>query len=167
MIRRSRFHQRGMLCCMGVRRQAWADGSSYTLDAGNGGTVTATDGSSPYNTFVGIRFLTTGAVEICENVDGGPSWASHGSWISDVGQITGNEEVRFTNLVVNSGPGNWSTEAAADDTWIGITVTREWYNNRTTANTWDFDCDFEVRDTTVSGLATGSSSYSFILDNVV
>jgi len=135
------------------------------LSGGSGGTVSQTDPASTYDTTVGIRFNTDGTVEKGVSLDGAAiSWSSAGNWIDPVGEITGTEEVRFTNLVINLGPGDWTTEAAPDDTFIGITETRTWLSNKTAAGDRDFDCDFEVQD---SGLDTGSSSYSFIIDNVI
>lgn len=162
---RSKHRQRGMLSGMGVRRQVYS-GPSYSLDAGNGGTVSVIDGASPFNSYVGIRFLSTGFVQIAENTDGGPSWSAHGQWISDTGEITGNEEVRFTNMSTTTGTGDFSTEASADDVWIALTATREYYRNRTVGGQNVFSCDFEVRDT-VAGIPTGSQSYTFDLDNVI
>ena len=136
------------------------------LSGGDGGTVQQIDGISPYDTTVGIRFNADGTIETGKSLNGAAiTWSPAGNWINPAAAISGNEEVRFTNLIVNSGSGDWTTEAAADDTWIDITSTRTWLRNRTTVGTNDFDVDFQVRDTVI-GLPTGSSFYSFIANNI-
>ena len=143
-----------------------AQGSTAELSAGNGGTVSIVDGIAPYSSTVGIRFLTDGTVEIYEDNNAiVADWESHGSWISDTGFITGDEEVRFTNFN-GSGGGDWTSEAAADDVWIGITQTRTWLFGTIAAGTYSFTCDFEVRDA-VNNLTTGSVSYTFQIQNIV
>lgn len=132
------------------------------LSGGNGGTVSQVDGAAPYDSTVGIRFNTDGTVETGTSLNGaGISWVSAGNWIDPVSEITGTEDVRFTNFN-GAGGGDWTTEAAADDTWIGITTTRTWLMNSTVLETISFTCDFEVRDT---GIDTGSSSYTFSITN--
>lgn len=137
------------------------------LSGGNGGSVSRVDSSAPFNTSVLIRFNTDGSVETGTVINGGATaWSSAGDWIDPTAAISGNEEVRFTNLVQNIGSTDWTTEAAADDTWIGITTTRTWISNKTNSGSRDFDCDFEVRDTG-AGLDTGTASYSFLILNTV
>jgi hypothetical protein len=132
------------------------------LSGGNGGSVIQGDGAAPYNTTVAIRFNTDGTVETGKSVNGAAiTWSSAGNWIDPTSAITGTEDVRFTNFN-GAGGGDWTIEAAADDTWIGITTTRTWQMNSTVLESISFDCDFEVRDT---GLDTGSSSYTFTINN--
>jgi hypothetical protein len=145
----------------GVWKTAWVNAQ---LNAGNGGTVLATDLVTPWNSTVGIRFNTDGTVEKRQTTNGGTTWTSHGTWIDPASAITGNEEVRFTNFN-GTGGGDWTSEAAADDTWVAISATRTWEMNETTSNSLSFTCDFEVRDTSTSR-ATGSQSYQFSIVGV-
>jgi hypothetical protein len=145
----------------GVWKTAWVN---TQLSGGTGGTVSQVDGLSPYNSTVAIRFNTDGTVETGTSLNGAAiSWSSAGNWIDPVANISGNEEVRFTNFN-GAGGGDWTSEAAADDVWIGITTTRSWSMNSTVLETISFTCDFEVRDTG-AGLDTGSSAYTFSITN--
>lgn len=139
---------------------------SVELLAGNGGTVLVTDNSSPYDSIVGIRFLTDGSVQVLEAESGSGPWVAHGNWIDDVGEITGDEEVRFTNSVIIQGPGDFNVEAAAEDAWIDISATRMWTMARSAPGESDFTCDFEVRDI-VTPRDTASVGYRFRIDNVI
>ena len=134
------------------------------LSGGDGGSVNQGDGAAPYDTTVGIRFLTDGSVQTGKSVNGAAiTWSDAGDWIDPLSLISGNEEVRFTNFN-GAGGGDWTVEAAADDTWIGITTTRVWTMQSTVFESISFTCDFEVRDTT-AGWETGSSSYTFTINN--
>lgn len=113
--------------------------------------LSAVDGTSPHNTTIGVRFLADGTYETFEGTDGGGSWTSRGNWIDPIA-LAGNSrfEVRYTNLNANAGGKNdWDVKAAIEDTWIAIDATRTWTVTDTTSNaaTWDFECDFEIRDT--------------------
>jgi len=142
--------------------------SKITLSGGTGGTVSETDVGSPFDTTVGIRFNTDGTIEKGTSVNGaGISWSSAGSWIDPESAASSAYDVRFTNLVVNTGAGDWTAEAEADDQWIAISSTRTWTANRTSAGSWDFDCDFEVRANAGPPPATGSASYTFTIDNEI
>lgn len=136
------------------------------LSGGNGGTVNQGDGAgTPWDTIVGIRFNIDGSVETGTRKRGAAiTWSAAGDWIDPTSAITGNEEVRFTNLVQNIDSTDWTVEAAIDDTWIGITTTRTWTSQKTNSGQRDFDCDFEVRDTG-AGLGPTGSSYSFTMNN--
>lgn len=136
------------------------------LSGGDGGTVSETDAVSTYDTTVSIRFNTDGTVETGKSTDGAAiTWSSAGTWINDTTRISGNEDVRFTNFN-GAGGGDWTTEAAADDTWIAITTTRTWSMNSTVFETISFTCDFEVRDNG-TGISTTASSYTFTINNIV
>jgi len=143
-----------------------ASGLDQVLDAGNGGNQVATDAGSPYNSHSGIRFNTDGTVEKTVTTDGAAVWVSHGTWVNDPANITGNEEVRFTSFSQLTGTLNWTSEAAADDTWIGITTTRTWIRSAAAAGDHTWTCTFEVRDTS-TGATTGTRSYTFGVDNVI
>jgi hypothetical protein len=131
--------------------------SLVALGAGPGGTITRVDLVAPYNTSVGIRFNADGTIETLRVLNGILTPTAAGNWIDPVSEITGTEEVRFTNFN-GAGGGDWTGEAAADDTWTGITTTQTWLMNSSSLEDISFTCDFEVRDT---GLDTASASYTF------
>ena len=142
--------------------------TAIQMDAGTGATVSQTDPASTYDTTVSIRFLSTGEVETGTSLDGAAtSWTGRGTWITDTGAITGNEEVRYTGLTVTTGPGDFTTEAAIEDTWVNCSTSPVWLSNKSVGGERLFDCTFEVRDTTETGRGTGSQSYTFSIDNVV
>lgn len=135
---------------------------SVTLSAGNAGTVEAVDGSATYNSTVGVRFLSTGVVEVRRDIDGADSWESWGTWISDTGAINGNEEVRFTGL---SGD-DWTREAAADNTYVSISTNPEWEMDRNIQGSSLMTVTFEVRDTSTSR-ANATGVHTMSIDNGV
>lgn len=136
------------------------------LSGGAGGTVQQSDGASPYDTTVGIRFNTNGTVETVEVLNGGAFvWTAAGNWIDPAASADGTYDVRFTNLVVNSGSGDWTTEAAVDDAWIALSAQRIWLMNSTTPIENDFDCDFEVRKSAGPPPATGGTAWTFNINN--
>lgn len=139
------------------------------LDAGNGGTVSATDGTgSPYDTNVGIRFNADGSVETGTSINSSPiSWVSAGSWIDPESASSDfNCSVRYTNRV-SAGGHDFTAKAANEDSWIALTSTRTWVWNRTTllaSGNNNFDCDFEVKDDGGS-LATATRAWTFQIEN--
>lgn len=142
---------------------------AYTLSAGTGGDLSALDGTSPFNTYVGIRFLSTGAVQGTQSTDGGPSWVVNlGTWFTGtLDGVAADYEVRFTNHIPISGAGaNFNTLAAVEDTWINLGATREWYNNRTSGGFAQWTADFQVRKIT-GGPGTKTKTYGFTVDNVI
>jgi hypothetical protein len=139
-----------------------------TLSGGTAGGASQSDSSSPYDTTVSIRFLSTGEVETGVSLDGAATtWTGRGNWISDTGAITGNEEVRYTGLTITTGPGSFTTEAAVEDAWVNCSTSPVWLSNKSVGGERSFFCTFEVRDTTESGRGTGSQSRTFVIDNVV
>ena len=140
-------------------------GINAVLDAGVGATVSQIDAVAPYDSTVAIRFNTDGTVETGKSANGDAlSWSSAGTWIQPTSEASSDYEVRFTNLVVNTGSGDWTTEAAVDDAWVDLGTQRTWSNNRTTEQTSNFDCDFEVR-AVAGGVPEGSDSYTFDIQN--
>lgn len=136
------------------------------LSGGSGGTVTQADVVAPYNSIVAIRFNEDGSIETGKSQNGAAiTWSSAGNWITPTALISGNEEVRFTNLTQLEGSTDWTTEAAADDTWVAIAGgPRTFSSNKTDSGTRSFSCDFEVRDT-VENRTTGTASYTFTIAN--
>jgi len=143
----------------GVLRQVF---QKVELDGGPGGFYSDT-GGEPYSVTVGIRFLTDGTVDIQEGT--GEAWIETGYWINNGGSITGNEEVRCTNIITTIGAGDWTTEAAAEDAWVALTSVRTWIANKTSPGDRAFTFTFEVRDT-VTPRDTGTSNYTITLDNI-
>ena len=139
-----------------------------TLDGGNGGTVQRIDGISPFNTGVAIRFNTNGTVETGTSINGGAyAFSSAGNWINN-GTPDNSYSVRCTNISIISGPGSWGTRPVADDSWISLVdAVRLWNRNLTVGGTREFTCTFEVRKTAGAPPATGSSNYTFKIDNVI
>ena len=137
-----------------------------TLSGGTGGTVEAIDGISTYDSTVGIRFNTNGTIETGTSIDGAAiTWSSAGSWILN-GTPDNSYSVRFTSLVQDIGTGDWTVEAAADDTWVSLVdSSRTWTSNKTDAGQRQFTCSFEVRKTAGAPPTTGSSSYTFNIEN--
>jgi len=155
--------QRGIICATAVYGS-----SEPTLDAGDGGDVQRNDFSAPYDSTVAIRFNANGTVETGRALDGAAiTWSDAGVWIIPSTEASSVYDVRFTNLTVNSGGSDWSTEAAADNIWINLGTARTWSNNRTGSGLFDFDCDFEVRDGGGAPPATASRTYGFIINNSV
>jgi len=139
-----------------------------TLSGGSGGTVLQTDPSSTYDSTVGIRFNTDGTIETGKSLDGAAiTWSPAGTWINPISAADGTYSVRFTNKVQDLGVGDWSAEAAADDTWIALSAQRVWTSNKTAAGERKFTVDFEVRKTAGPPPVTGSSQWVFHIDNVV
>jgi len=138
-----------------------------TLSGGTGGTVSQSDAAPYTNTLVAIRFNVDGTVETGKSRDGAATtWSAAGNWIDPTSEADSTYSVRFTNLVVNSGSGDWTTEAAADNTWINLGSQRLWRRATSAAGLSDFDCDFEVRKTAGAPPSTGSAFYSFIINNI-
>lgn len=139
----------------------------FVLSGGDGGTVSQGDGIAPYNSTVSIRFNTDGTIETGKSVNGAATtWSPAGDWITPTGAASSDYDVRFTNFN-GAGGGDWSTEAAADDTWIDLGTLRLWTMNSTVEETISFTCDFEVRDGGGAPPGTGSSSYTFSITNTV
>ena len=87
---------------------------SITLSGGDGGLVSRVDAVSPYNTIVGIRFLTNGNIETGKAVNGGAIvWSPWGTWISPTSEASTDYDARFTNFN-GAGGGDWSN---GDDYW--------------------------------------------------
>lgn len=145
---------------------AGAGVANTVLKAGDGGLVDVYDGSSTYDSTVGIRFNTDGTVDVGTSTEGAAiSWVNHGNWITPNGDASNAYDVRFTSFN-GTGGGDWTTEAAADDTWISLVdAVRTWTMNRTAVGAISFTCAFEVRDGGGSPPATGSSDYTFSIDN--
>lgn len=148
---------------MAHMQQMLLAGSGTSLDAGDGGTVAAVDPSSPYDTTVGIRFNTDGSVEVRTTTNGATTWTAHGSWIDPESAASGNYSVRYTNRV---GTEDFTTKAAAEDTFAAISAQRTWEWNETVTVDDNFTCDFQVRDD-VGGLPTATESYTFDISNTV
>lgn len=142
---------------------------SGELRAGNGGTTTANDGVSPYDSNVSIRFKNDGTVDTGTSINGGAiSYSSHGTWFfpTDVLNTPGNYSVRYTNHT-SAGGHDFTAKAAAEDAWVALGSLRVWTWNETSATLLaenSFACDFEVRDD-VGGLTTATVSYTFKIDN--
>lgn len=134
---------------------------SIVLSGGDGGIVTAIDGSSPYDSSVAIRFNTDGTVDTGSGIDGALSFSAAGVWIDPTSEASGNYSVRYTNRV---GTSDFTTKAANEDIWTALSGARQWTMNHTTDGTFDFDCDFEVRDD-VGSVDTGSSAWTFNISN--
>lgn len=144
----------------------WQQVLGLTLNGGTGGTVSQSDAVAPYDTTVGIRFNTDGTVETGVSQNGAAiTWSPAGNWITPTSAASGDYDVRFTNMVHNVGASDWTTEAAADDTWIALSAQRTWLSNRTLFGPFNFTCDFEVRDGGGAPPDTGSSEYTFDIDN--
>ncbi len=142
-------------------------GSYIKLSGGTGGTVQQIDPTGPYDTIVGIRFNTDGTIETGKAINGGViAWTAAGFWIEN-GIPDATYDVRFTNLVQDIGVGDWTTEAAAEDIWIGLGSQRVWLSNSTGPGERQFTTDFEVSKNTGAPPAKGLSSYTFKIDNVV
>ena len=137
------------------------------LSVGTGGFTAQLDPVAPYDTTVAIRFNADGTVETGKEINGGGiSWTSSGVWIDDASKITGNEEVRVTNVNVTSGTGDFTLQTTADDVWGDISVGPSFESNKTDGGTRIFAADFEVRDTS-TGDAAGPREYTFQIINVV
>lgn len=132
------------------------------------GIINVLDGASPYDSHVGIQFRTDGGIYYTETVNSATkTWTYVEDWIDNTGDISGTEEVRFTNLSVSVGSGDFDTESAADDTWATLSGTLEWSRRKTVSgeNTWF--CDFEIRDTSNPSRGTGVGSFEFDINNIV
>ena len=140
---------------------------SDVLGAGAGGTITQVDGSSPYNSTVGIRFNTDGTIQAGKSQNGAAmTWSSAGNWITPTSSASNVYDVRFTSFN-GSGGGDWTTEAAIDDTWIALVDSvRTWLMNSTSAEEISFTCAFEVRDGGGAPPATASTNYTFSIVNI-
>ena len=143
-------------------------GDGITLSGGDGGTVLQVDAASPYNTTVGIRFNTDGTIETGKSLNGAAiTWTAAGNWIDPTSAASNVYDVRFTNFN-GAGGGDWTSEAAADDIWIDlVTAVRTWTMNSTVQETISFTADFEVRDGDGAPPVTGTSSYTFSIQNLV
>ena len=139
---------------------------SEVLGAGAGGTVSQTDDVSPYNTTVGIRFNTDGTIETGKSLNGAAvTWTNVGNWITPTSSATNDYDVRFTSFN-GTGGGDWTTEAAIDDTWISLVDSvRTWLMVSTILADISFTCAFEVRDGGGAPPATASSNYTFSITN--
>lgn len=137
------------------------------LSGGTGGTVTQVDGASPYNTTVGIRFNVDGTIQTGKSQNGAAvTWSNAGNWITPTASASNVYDVRFTSFN-GTGGGDWTTEAAIDDTWISLVdAVRTWLMVSTTAEEISFTCAFEVRDGGGAPPATGSSNYTFSIVNI-
>lgn len=141
---------------------------NVSLGAGDGGTVQQVDGSSPFDTTVGVQFRTDGTVYTGKSVNGAAvTWSAAGAWIDPLDEADGTYSVRCTNIAIIEGPGDWTTEAAAEDAWIAISATRTWLSNKTAPGNRQFTCTFEVRKTAGPPPTTGASAYTFTINNVV
>lgn len=167
LILPSRFRQRGSITHFqsGV---AASGGLVITLAGGAGGDVIQVDPISPYDSSVAIRFNPDGTVETGNEINGGGiNWSDDGTWIDPLGEADGTYDVRFTNLSQIAGVGNWTIEAAADDTWINLGAQRVWVSTKTVAGERRFSVDFEVRKNAGAPPATGSSFWDFRIDNII
>lgn len=147
---------------MSVKLLMWGSSPGTQLDAGNGGTISETDVSSPFDTRVGVRFNPNGSVESLSESNGNIAWTPHGSWIRPNSAASANFSVRYTNRV---GTEDFTSKAAAEDTFINLGSIRTYIWNETVSVNDSFQCDFEVQDD-VGSLATASVSYNFQITNV-
>lgn len=146
---------------------AMSGAQSLTLSGGTGGTVSQLDSVSTYDTTVSIRFNTDGTVETGKSIDGaGTTWSAAGNWITPTSAASVSYDVRFTTFN-GAGGGDWTSEAAADDTWIDLGTLRLWTMNSVVQETISFTCDFEVRDGDGAPPTTGTASYTFTIENTV
>lgn len=82
-------------------------------------------------------------------------------WIIPNGAGSSSYEVRCTNLTSTSSD-TWTTEAAAEDTWIDLGSDREWeFTESAPLGAHDLTCDFEIRRD--GGAALASTEYTFDL----
>ena len=138
---------------------------SVSLDGGNGVTVSANDGVSPYNSTVGIRFNTDGTVETGSRINGAAiAWVNGGVWIDPLYVADSSFSVRFTNFD-GSGGGDWTSEAAADDVWVNLSGQLTWLFTSTILGTDSFSVDWEVRKTAGAPPATASVGQTFSIEN--
>ncbi len=148
---------------MSVRSLVTAARTFAVLNGGNPATVLQLDAVAPYDSTVGIRFNTDGTVETGKSKNGDSLvWSSAGTWIEPTSSADSSHSVRYTNKGVGE---DFTTKAAIEDTWIGLGSRRTWLMNSTSQEEIDFSCDFEVRKTAGAPPATGSSSYTFDIDN--
>ncbi len=135
------------------------------LFGGDGGTVSRIDGVAPYNTIVGVRFNTNGTVETGKRINGAAiTWTAAGEWIDPNGEADNSYSVRYTNQV---GTPDFTVKAAIEDTWISLVDgVRTWTMQSTVEETISFTCDFEVRKTAGAPPNTGSSGYTFQIQNL-
>jgi hypothetical protein len=143
--------------------------SVLTLDGGSGGAHFVFDGSGgPWSTNLAVRFNTDGTVERGKSIGGAIiAWTASGNWITG-GAFTASEyDVRFTNWADTGGGAseNFDTKPVADDSWISLSSNRTWQKNSTTEDILNWTGDFEVRKNAGAPPATGSSSWSFELEN--
>ena len=142
---------------------------ALTLDGGSGGAHFVFDGSgAPYSTNLAVRFNTDGTVEKGKSIGGAIiAWVAAGNWITG-GAFTASEyDVRFTNWADTGGGAseNFDAKPVADDSWISLSSNRTWQKNSTTEVILNWTGDFEVRKNAGAPPATGSSSWSFELEN--
>jgi hypothetical protein len=169
-----RYWQIALVCVDGTNVRGIAlgyefTGSTLTLNGGSGGTVTVFDGSGgPYNTGLAVRFNTDGTVEKGTFTQGAAmTWVAAGNWITG-GAFTASEyDVRFTNWADTGGGAseNFDTKPVADDSWISLSSNRTWQKDSTTTDILNWSGDFEVRKNAGAPPATGSSSWTFVLEN--
>lgn len=131
----------------------------------SGETIAGTDSGSPFDSTAGIRFNTDGTVEKGEEDNGGGIvWTQMDAatdWIIPNGAATSDFEVRYTNRV---GTPDFTTSAAAEDSWVDMSTQRVWLWNETTSGNKTFDADFEMRRGS-SGSAEASATYTFNIFN--
>ena len=137
-----------------------AGGSGYVITAPNV-TVSADDFISPYDSFVGIRFLTNGTYQTRSQVNGIGNWTHAGNWITPISAASGvTVHVRYTQRL---GSGDFDS-GAAEDAWVEIDSTRAWGWTETIGVLESFITDFEL------SLDAGSSvedvdSNEFVIEN--
>jgi hypothetical protein len=126
---------------------------SFTVTL-SGETVTDYHSPLPGTATAGIRFNTDGTVD--KLVDGAYSQIDSGTdWIIPNVDADSTFDVRCTNIT----SGSWTSEAAAEDTWISLSANREWYVfTNGIPSTQACTCTFEIRKD--GGAVLDSATYT-------
>jgi hypothetical protein len=118
--------------------------------------VAATDAAAaPSAATAGIRFNTDGTVDKRESA----SYTQVNSatdWIIPNGAASSDYEVRYTG---HSGDA-FTTEAAAEDTWIALSSNRLWQLSKNTAGFYSCTCTFEIRKGTGATIDTALCTFT-------
>ncbi len=98
--------------------------------------VTTIDAVGPYNSNSGIRVNTDGTIDSAKRTDGAANTYAQinasTDWIIPNGAANSDYEVRITGLTLD-GNHTWASQAAAENTWVDLSVNREWIINGTVA----------------------------------
>jgi len=134
----------------------------------SGGSKTAADGTSVYDSFCAIKIDADGNVYLGSSIDGAAVSYTQVStvtdWIRPASAASALYEVRVTSVDHDAGAATgsgWSTSPGADGSWFTLDIDREWVINETVVGIYQTTFTIEIR----LGTTLDTGAYDLNIEN--